>query len=554
MLGLLAGGAVGNALAAAADPFPEIRPSTRAEAIELLRQQSGNRSACLTPGIGMARTDGSYGASPAVSRAVALLERRISLPDEKAVWGPGGIIVRYTTVENSPDRIDLADADGDGIPDTLNATIEGLEQASSLLLDSLALSAPLPMEVLLVELGDGLDGYTVPARSHPLRSRLVLDSSPPAGPAQARRAAIHQFAHAVAQAASPTFPHDWAEAFATWTVLTLEVEPQPAMINTLAGRLSTLPAGLLESDSDLGAGNAIWFAFVDEAYGRSAVRTTIDELGRGLPTASALDRAIRRVSSDDLISAFAEFHLWSLLVGSRDDGNHFSFAGLLPDPAFAELAEGLPALSVRADPPLFTFGATQIRLLPGSGPGGMDIHFEGDFSARWAADLVLIGERGEIRRLPFEISPEGRGRSIIPLEGIAEALLLVRSLGGDGTLNRYTYSADLEKGYPFELGMLEANTLDEPDMGVLVSWETRSELELIGFNILRRRERGGREIVVNPVWIPAMGEQSNITSYHFIDRSAEPGVAYIYRIEGITSSGLVSRSEPVTARREEARR
>jgi len=549
LLGPLAGESGGTAFAAAADPFPEIRPATRAEAIKLLREKSGTISPCLTPGIQLSRQSSPLDVTPSVNRAVALLERRVLFAREEAVWGPGGILVRYTTVENSFDRIDPADSNGDGIPDVLSATIAGLEDASRLLLDSLALSAPLPMEVLLVELGDGLDGYTVPARGQPPRSRLVLDASPRQGVDGARRAAIHQFTHAVAQAAGPSFPHDWAEAFATWAVLTLDANPDSFMLETLSARLQNLDTGLLDTASDLGAGNAAWLAFVDQAYGRSAVRTTIDELGRGLPVAAALDRA------DDLASAFAEFHLWSLLVGRRADDRHFSFAGLLPDPAFAGTAEGLPALSVRAEPPIAPFGAAQIRLLPDAGPGGMHIHFEGEFSARWETDLILVSDQGVMRRLRLELSAEGRGGSTIPLEGVAEALLLIRNMGGDDEAShRYTYSANLEKGFPFELTMLQAAPVEAPGMGLLVSWETQSEQQMIGFNILRQREQNGRRVVVNPVWIPAVGDQNNLTSYHFIDRSAEPGIAYIYSIEGITTSGLSSRSRPVIAGRADQQR
>ena len=141
------------------------------------------------------------------------------------------------------------------------------------------------------------------------------------------------------------------------------------------------------------------------------------------------------------------------------------------------------------------------------------------------------------------------------MDGLEEVLLLIRNIGGDDeAIPRYTYSANLEKGFPFELTMLEARPVDDPGTGLLVSWETQSEEQLIGFNILRQREQNGRRVVVNPVWIPAVGDQTNPTSYHFIDRSAEPGIPYIYSIDGITTSGLSSRSRPVIAGRADQRR
>jgi hypothetical protein len=545
---LLAGLGCGTALAAAADPFPEIRPDTRAEAVKLLGESSGTDSHCLTPAIQISKSSGPLGEAPAVRRALALLESSISFTIEERVWGQGGVLFRYTDEPNAVDRIDPSDANDDGIPDVLSATTMGLVEARRLLVETLGLSAPAQMEVLLVELGGDLDGYFVPTRERPFRSRLVLDATPRRGAEGARRAAIHQFAHAVAQAVSASFPHDWAEALATWAVLTLDGVPDHATSVVLSNRLDRLESGLFSTEADLGAGNAIWLAFLEQAYGSSAVRTTVEELGRGLPIALALDRAVRRVSSDDLVSAFAEFHLWSLLVGSRADSRHFSFAELLAEPDFAFTAVGLPALSVQGDPPLTPFGSTQIRIVPDFGPGGLRVHFEGDFSARWETDLLLVGERGTLRRLPLRFSAEGRGEATVPLDGIAEALLLVRNIGSiDDGPHRFTFAAHLEKSFPFQLVALEAAPLEEPDAGVVVSWETLGEQELIGFNILRQHESGGLETVVNPVWIPAVGGQSNLTSYHFIDRSAAPGASYSYRLQGITTSGLSSYSSPVVA-------
>ena len=77
----------------------------------------------------------------------------------------------------------------------------------------------------------------------------------------------------------------------------------------------------------------------------------------------------------------------------------------------------------------------------------------------------------------------------------------------------------------------------------------RNDRDLIGFNILRAREDGGIEQVVNPVWIPALGEANEPTYYRFADRvAAEPGV-YEYRIQAITTDGLTSLSDPVVIRR-----
>jgi hypothetical protein len=85
---------------------------------------------------------------------------------------------------------------------------------------------------------------------------------------------------------------------------------------------------------------------------------------------------------------------------------------------------------------------------------------------------------------------------------------------------------------------------------VYVSWETLSETGVLGFDVLRTREDGGLPVRLNPVWVPAVGDRSTSAHYQFFDATAEPGVTYDYRVEGITPEGLTSLSEPasVTAR------
>jgi len=81
---------------------------------------------------------------------------------------------------------------------------------------------------------------------------------------------------------------------------------------------------------------------------------------------------------------------------------------------------------------------------------------------------------------------------------------------------------------------------------VLVTWETASEREMIGFDVLRRRADGGPEQPVTPVWIPAVGRSGDPTSYRFLDPTADPAVAYVYRVRGITTTGLTAATADVT--------
>jgi hypothetical protein len=179
--------------------------------------------------------------------------------------------------------------------------------------------------------------------------------------------------------------------------------------------------------------------------------------------------------------------------------------------------------------------------------GGLRLRFEGEFDVRWEVDLLLVDPRGQVHRLPLPLSAEGRGEITVPLDHVAEALMLVRNLEGESApAQRYTYSAHHERSYPVDLIDFAATRQPRSDRGIVVSWQTVTEQDLVGFNILRRRSDGTGESVVNPVWVPALGLLTGeLTSYQFVDRSAEPDAAYHYRIQAITRTGLSSYSDAV---------
>src|SRR6185295_19923568 len=110
--------------------------------------------------------------------------------------------------------------------------------------------------------------------------------------------------------------------------------------------------------------------------------------------------------------------------------------------------------SIQADPPLATWGATQVRIRPDAHEGGLRVHFEGEIGAHWQADLILLENGGALRRLTLDLGNEGRGEGRVPLGEVSEAWLLVRNLGSeDGAARRYTYSARREPDYPFETSL-----------------------------------------------------------------------------------------------------
>jgi hypothetical protein len=518
------------------------RSSARLQAIAALSATSSDATFCLTPVAQSIRSDRQH-ATAAVRRAFAALANDTSLPVERIVVDADGSIARFTTDRNAFDRIDVADDNANGRPDAVDEALTGFARAQRLLVGQLELPNPASIELVLARLGSDVDGLTVPLAGRQGRTRIWLDPSGSRGAAALRRAAEHQYAHAVATAAglSPA----WGEAFANWTAIAVEGSPDDRTLALVAKRLAAQGAGLVADDLDLAGGNAGWFAFLDESYGPTAVKLAVEELGRGGSDQAALDRAMRRATGDTVDAALREFQVWSLLVGPRDDGRHFSFAARLPGPGFAASLESLPALSIQADPEVGPMGAAAVLMRPGERNGGLTIRFEGDLAARWGADLLLVRDDGELHRIPLGLDAEAAGDASVPLQDVREVLLLVRNLDAEGRpAHRYSWAAHFEPGFPTEFGSLRAEPAGE-DGGALVSWETSSERGLLGFNVLRARSDLAEATRVNPVWIPPLGESGGPASYSFFDATAEPGVDYRYHIEAVTLEGLASRSEAV---------
>jgi hypothetical protein len=80
---------------------------------------------------------------------------------------------------------------------------------------------------------------------------------------------------------------------------------------------------------------------------------------------------------------------------------------------------------------------------------------------------------------------------------------------------------------------------------VLVSWETATELDNLGFNLFRSKA-GGERIRLNDQLIASQSPGSTVgSSYRLVDRSVEPGMAYQYWLEDIDLGGVTGMNGPV---------
>ena len=73
---------------------------------------------------------------------------------------------------------------------------------------------------------------------------------------------------------------------------------------------------------------------------------------------------------------------------------------------------------------------------------------------------------------------------------------------------------------------------------VVINWITESELNNVGFNLLRSETREGEFQVINPTLITGAGTTSEQQSYDFTDTIAKPNAVYYYRIEDVSLDGV----------------
>ncbi len=92
---------------------------------------------------------------------------------------------------------------------------------------------------------------------------------------------------------------------------------------------------------------------------------------------------------------------------------------------------------------------------------------------------------------------------------------------------------------PVELASFTANVGD--GSGVKLSWITGSEINNAGFNILRSQTQSGRYTKLNDKLIPANREGR----YTFIDKNAEAGARYYYKLEALDTRGNVTTHGPI---------
>jgi hypothetical protein len=85
--------------------------------------------------------------------------------------------------------------------------------------------------------------------------------------------------------------------------------------------------------------------------------------------------------------------------------------------------------------------------------------------------------------------------------------------------------------------------------GVLLTWRTATELDVVGYNVYRSKSRGGPRTQVNAKLIASQMPGSAVgASYSFVDEAAAKGGRYYYWLEELDVHGGSGANGPAIAR------
>jgi len=122
-----------------------------------------------------------------------------------------------------------------------------------------------------------------------------------------------------------------------------------------------------------------------------------------------------------------------------------------------------------------------------------------------------------------------------------------------GATNEYCYAEGETEDWYFSpkdptavtLARFEAAAQAE---GILIEWETATEMDNLGFNLYRSTAVDGEYIQLNEALIPAQNPGAVFGSvYTWLDEGVTPGVTYFYKLEDVDIEGNTTLNGPVQA-------
>jgi len=119
-----------------------------------------------------------------------------------------------------------------------------------------------------------------------------------------------------------------------------------------------------------------------------------------------------------------------------------------------------------------------------------------------------------------------------------------KNVGGDVIVSKLDNNLSSGTGIPtaITLSSLSAN---QKGKKVVIKWETATEIDNLGFNILRSESESGSYEKINGKLIKAKGSSTKGASYKFKDKNINAGKIYWYKLEDIASNASNGLNGPV---------
>jgi len=177
-------------------------------------------------------------------------------------------------------------------------------------------------------------------------------------------------------------------------------------------------------------------------------------------------------------------------------------------------------------------------------------------TVNWTPDPWTGGDRGAAQRTP-DISSiieaiVGRGDwlsgndLVIIMDGTTGEREAESYEGANGH-GDLTFAPMLHLDYDPTLIELSSFTATPLNSAVLLEWETETELDNEGFNLLRSEEEYGQYVKINRNFIPSKGDAGFGAEYSYTDYDVENGVTYYYFLEEVDFYGKSTLHGPVSA-------
>jgi len=399
--GLAAGFLLGLAAGAVADVLSE---QALIDRVQARHEQAGDHLLrCGTPLIVEARQSIR---DPALRAKLAQSLTRPQL-DYSYRTPSGNFRVHYDLAGR--EAVDPADADGDNIPDYVEAAATALDDAWRLEVEELGYQAPPAdggvdgeeYDVYLIEEGGRAYGFTYPEGwETTTASYIELDNNYAEsiywtqGLAGLQVTAAHEFFHAIQfgyyQGADGIW---WQEASATWMEEVAHPEADDYvhyLANFLDHPEQALDKNNVPNDPHT-YGAALFAHFLDQRHRRGLIRATWEEWGQaGSAGLDHFDRVLRRHTGVGLSPSVSEFAVWNYFTGPRHRPGQFYAEGE-KYPAVRVRSPDTPAkVAVRQRDFLDHLASAYLRLEPRQRPGGLALQFAPE-RGQWRVQVLLIG-------------------------------------------------------------------------------------------------------------------------------------------------------------------